>query len=460
GYDGWFETSLTDITLLLEDPALLAVVICAATSMGKSFIGKVITTVTDLVKLLFGDLNNNLRSRDTSEDLFQIPIAVGKANYTRSTPRSFLLEVANDDKYVLDIQLHTLVTKVQFDTSAETPKATGVEFLKGESLYRADPRSAKAAEGTPGSVNALKEVIISGGTFNSPQILMLSGIGPKAELDKAGVPVLVDSPGVGSNLQDHYETATVNIGETPFSLIEGCAFNNGSEEDACLDRWQNQKILPGTYGTNGIPIAMLKRTSVIEDGEPTDLVISGAPGNFRGYYPGFSLDAFAAPNFWTWIILKAHPGNKAGTVTLRSADPRDTPHINFNYYDTGDTDNGIAEKDMQAMYEGMQFARGILDNHIAGKDAFEEIWPGPEYSDEESIKEFLRNEAWGHHASCTVPIGADNDPNAVLDSKMRVRGVTGLRVVDASVMPIIPGTYTAMSTYLISEKAAKDILSQ
>lgn len=464
GTKGWFETTLTDVTLLLEDAKLLSVVLSAATALGKTPIGKVVRTVTDLLKLLVRDLNNNNPGRDTSEDLFQIPLAVRKDG-TRSTPRSFLLEVANavnDDgspKYKLDIQLHTLVTKVRFDTSGETPRATGVDFLQGQSLYGADPRSGKAGEGAPGSVDALKEVIISGGTFNSPQLLMLSGIGPKAALEKVGIPVLVDSPGVGTNMQDHYETATVSRTPIPFSLLEDCTFLK-TPDDGCLERWKNRPILKGTYGTNGIPIAILKRSSVLSDSDPTDLVISGSPANFRGYYPGYSNDSIAVPNFWTWIILKGHPLNKAGTVELRSADPRDTPIINFNYYDTGDTDNGIADKDMQAMYEGMQFSRSILDNIVPLDGSFDEVWPGPEVSDEKSIKEFLRKEAWGHHASCTCPIGSDDDPNAVLDSKMRVRGVNGLRVVDASVFPIIPGTYTALSTYLVSEKAASDILSE
>lgn len=114
---------------------------------------------------------------------------------------------------LLDIQLHTLVTNIRFDTSGETPKATGVELLWGQSLYGADPLPGTADEGTPGSVDVLKEVIISGGTLNSPQLLMLSSIGPKDVLDRVGVSVLVDSPGVGTNMQGH---ATVSRTPTPF----------------------------------------------------------------------------------------------------------------------------------------------------------------------------------------------------------------------------------------------------
>ena len=465
GRDGWFETTLTDVTLLFEDAKLLSVVVAAASSLGKTPIGKVVTTIGDLLKLLVRDLNSDSKRRDTSEDLYQIPLAISQKESMRSTPRNFLLDVANevnDDntpKYQLDILMHTLATKVLFDTSGEKPKATGVEFLQGESLYRADPRSGNAGEGTPGFVKARKEVIISGGTFNSPQLLMLSGIGPKEVLNKFAIPVLVDSPGVGTNMQDHYETSTVSRTPTPFALLKDCTFNE-TPDDPCMKRWEEAKILKGTYGTNGIPIALLKRSSTNPDGHDTDLVITGAPANFRGYHPGYSNISLAEPNYWTWIILQGHPRNRAGTVSLRSSDPRDTPLINFNYYDTGTTANGAAEKDLQAMYEGLEFSRRILDNVVPLDGTFDEVWPGAEVVEEEDVKAFARKEAWGHHASCTCPIGSDDDPKAVLDSKMRVRGVSGLRVVDASVFPVIPGTYTAVSTYMVSEKAADDILSE
>lgn len=94
------------------------------------------------------------------------------------------------------------VTKVTFDNST-IPRATGVEFLDGQYLYRASKRSKTANRGTPGSVKASREVIISGGSYNSPQILKLSGIGPKEELAKFNIPLIKDLPGVGANLQDH-----------------------------------------------------------------------------------------------------------------------------------------------------------------------------------------------------------------------------------------------------------------
>jgi len=145
-------------------------------------------------------------------------------------------------------------------------------------------------------------------------------------------------------------------------------------------------------------------------------------------------------------------------VKLRSADPRDTPIINFNSFDTGVTADGADEKDLQAVYEAMEYSRQAFQDLIPLDGSFTEVWPGPNVTTEAEMKTFIKDEAWGHHASCTCPIGADDDPMTVLDSKFRVRGVQGLRVVDASVFPKIPGFYIAVPIYMISEKAADVII--
>lgn len=462
GFDGWLGTGLTDLSLVVEDPKLLSLITAAATTMGKG-IGKVISTIGGLAEVLLRDLNNDYPSRDTDEGLYQIPIAV--LDSKRSSPRKFVLDTANavhsngTRKYHLDVRLNTLVTNVRFepDNGAE-PRATGVDFLDGRSLYSADPRSGNASPGTKGSVNATREVIISGGTFNSPQLLKLSGIGPREELEKFDIPVVVDLPGVGTNLQDHYETSVVGETESDFTILEDCTFLR-TQPDPCLEKWQNSPILKGAYGTNGIALAIVKKSTVADDDDDADILVSGAPGHFSGYFPGYAEVATGDARHWSWIVLKAHPRNKAGSVTLRSADPRDTPIINFNYFDSGNTEHSADENDLQAMFEGMEYAREIFDNVIPLDGSFEEIWPGRDnVSTTGQMKDFVKREAWGHHASCTCPIGADDDPDAVLDSKFRVRGVKGLRVVDASVFPKIPGTYTALSTYIVSEKAADVVL--
>ncbi|KAL1849776.1 hypothetical protein Plec18167_008464 [Paecilomyces lecythidis] len=463
GFDGWLETSLTDLSLVVEDPKLLSQVIASATAAGKGLVGMVLNTVVGLGKVLALDLNNDLPGRDQETGPWQVPLAVKLPEQKRTGPRDFVMEVLNavnpdgSKKYPLDLQLETLVTNIQFDTSGPKPKAVGVEYLKGKSLYRADLRSANVSGGVPGSVKASREVIISAGSFNTPQLLKLSGIGPKEELQKFGIKSLVDLPGVGKNLQDRYETTVVGHAPTDFVITQKCTFLQ-KLPDPCLEQWENNAIGKGVYGSNGIAIAVTHKSSTADDDEP-DLLISGAPANFQGYFPGYADLSLKDAKHWAWITLKARSRNNAGTVELRSADPRDTPVINFNSFDTGVTADGAADKDLQAVYEGQEFSRKIFQDLVPLDGSFTENWPGPNVTTEQQMKDFIKREAWGHHACCTAPIGTDDDPNAVLDGDFRVRGVDGLRVVDASVFPKIPGYYIALPIYMISEKASDVILA-
>ncbi|KAH8694456.1 GMC oxidoreductase [Ilyonectria robusta] len=456
GFSGWLTTTVTDLGLVIQDVKLLTVILSAASAMGKSLLGMILSTIAGLGDVLLRDLNVDSTGRDSAEGLYQVPIAVKDG--VRAGPREFVLSTAaakNSDgsrKYYLDIKLNTLATKIRFDKSGAKPRAVGVDFLVGQSLYKADPRFKSTFQGVAGTVNASSEVIISAGAFNTPQLLKLSGIGPKDELTSFDIPVVVDLPGVGTNLQDRYETSVVGKTPTDFQIIEDCTFLRSSD-DPCLKKWQSGATdgKRGIYGSNGIALGIVKKSSVAVDNP--DLFIAGAPVNFPGYYPGYSANGTADARHWTWIVLKAHTRNRAGTITLRSSDPRDVPQIEFNSFENA----ADAAKDVQALVEGMKLSRKMLQNTLPLTGGFTEVWPGSDVSDA-GLAQFAKNEAWGHHASCTCPIGADGDTMAVLDSKFRVRGTEGLRVVDASVFPKIPGFYIAVPVYMISEKAADVIL--
>jgi choline dehydrogenase-like flavoprotein len=207
GFTGWLGTSLTSLSLVIEDQKLLSCIISAATAMGQGLLGLLVDTVVGLGQVLLRDIN--APGQPEKEGLYQVPLAMW--NSTRNGPRNFILDTANainpdgSRKYQLDIRLNTLVTKIRFIQSGSIPMAVGVDFLDGQSLYRADLRSGSASPTGSGSVNATREVIISAGAFNTPQLLKLSGIGPAQELQQFNIPVLVDLPGVGTNLQDRYE---------------------------------------------------------------------------------------------------------------------------------------------------------------------------------------------------------------------------------------------------------------
>jgi len=160
-------------------------------------------------------------------------------------------------------------------------------------------------------------------------------------------------------------------------------------------------------------------------------------------------------NYLSWIVLKARTRNRAGTVTLQSADPRQPPKIDFHYFDEGSDDEG---KDLDAVVEGVQFVRAMTrDLKEQGLIAAEEL-PGEQCQTEDQLREFVRDNAWGHHASCSCAIGP-RERDGVLTSDFRVHGTRGLRVVDASVFPRIPGFFIVSAIYMIGEKAAEVILA-
>lgn len=142
----------------------------------------------------------------------------------RSSPNNYVRATLAEKKYPLTLKLRTFVTKVLFSNStggmaSAPPRAIGVEVMEGGSLYRADPKHVPGAKGPVSQIFANKEVIVSGGAFNTPQILKLSGIGPRAELEKFKIPVIKDLPGVGERLADNYENSLLALADqTPVDL--------------------------------------------------------------------------------------------------------------------------------------------------------------------------------------------------------------------------------------------------
>lgn len=363
-------------------------------------------------------------------------------SHARTGSREFILETAHKRRN-LRVELNALATKVLFD---ENKRAIGVEYLHGKNLYRACSRpSQETAEIR--RIYASREVILAGGAFNTPQLLMLSGIGSRDELEPFGIKVLVDLPGVGKNLQDRYEIAVGNRMAFPqWELYDRVKF---SSVDPQFQQWNLCRT--GVYATNGSVLSFFKRSSAAKSEDPPDLFCMALLANFHGYFPNYS-NLFAKDlNYLTWVVLKAHSGNRAGTVTLRSADPRDMPRINFRYFEEN------ADQDLDAVLDGIRFVR-MLTADLRERKLMSEEFPGECCNTDDEFKTFVRNHAWGHHASCTCPIGPP-DQGGVLGSDFRVHGTTGLRVVDASVFPRIPGVFIVSAIYMIGEKAADVILA-
>jgi choline dehydrogenase len=360
--------------------------------------------------------------------------------HARMGTRERVLETAA--KYPnLKLRLNVLVARVLLD---ENNRATGVEFMEGERLYRASHKPPVEA-GERQRVYASKEVILAGGAFNSPQLLMLSGIGPRAVLERFGIQVRVDLPGVGKNLQDRYEVGVVHrMNFSEWDIYKNIQFAPGDPQFA---QWQ--RCRDGVYTTNGSVLSVFRHSQ--NAAGPPDLFCMALLTDFQGYYPNYSRNFLEKLNYLTWVVLKAHTRNRAGEVTLRSADPRDTPHIDFHYFEEG------GEEDLNAVVDGIRFIRKLTAALCASDQMIEEV-PGADAESDEALRTFVRNNAWGHHASCTCAIGP-REKSGVLTSDFCVHGVSGLRVVDASIFPRIPGTFIVSAIYIAAEKAAEQILA-
>jgi len=437
GYEGWLSTEMAvPVEALKEDKRLVKVIVKSAKAAAKS----VEMPVQRIWWFLLGRLDPNdwRLVQDSAVGLRLPPLATFRRR--RNGTREFLLDVREKYPGNLTIELDALAAKVLFDGNN---RAVGVEYLKGARLYRAhyDPSDQPGEKKT---VRATREVILAGGAFNTPQLLMLSGIGPTDELKKHDIDVRVDRPGVGQNLQDRYEVGLVNRMKSDWKVLEGALFDN---KDPQYKMWQSRS---GVYITNGAVIAVIKKS---DKSRPLpDLFCFALVGKFRGYEPNYSQETVLHHNHLTWAILKAHTQNTGGVVTLNSADPRDMPEINFRYFHEG---TGDWQQDVDSVVDGIKFVRSINSQIL---DVFDEE-ESPNANERESLAQFVKDNAWGHHASCTCKIGRKEDRMAVLDGDFRVYGTEGLRVVDASVFPRIPGFFIVSSIYMIAEKAAEVILA-
>ncbi len=434
GWDGWLRTEQARPREALGDAALVDAVVdgAAAALHGRRLL--------DRLWRLFeteADPNDRRTLRAARDGVCYTPLTTKTHRRTGTRERLRDVQARHPDR--LTIVLHALATEVLFDGD----RATGVAYRQGALLYRAHP-APSAAEGEACAVHARHGVILAGGAFNTPQLLMLSGIGPPDELRRHGIAVRVANDDVGRNLQDRYEVAVVSRMTRVWSVLKEARF---TDDDPLYREWANGGN--GMYGTNGAAVAVSRRAG--PDRKLPDLFCMALVAHFAGYYPGYAKAIAEHRDSLSWVLLKAHTANRAGRVRLRSADPRDTPLIDFHYFDKQDDPAGT---DLRAVVDGIRFARqATAPMREAGLIA-EEQMPGAHLQSDEELAQYVRDTAWGHHASCSCAIGT------VLGPDFAVRGVRNLRVVDASVFPRIPGFFIASAIYMIAEKAAEVIRQQ
>ena len=437
GWGGWLTTERTIPVAAIKDSNLRSTILQSA----KDAVAAIGGPRMDRAQLDFNDPNDWRAVEESAMGIRYTPLTTD--NHARVGTRERVLDVQRRFPDRLKVELNALATRVLFD---DANRAVGVEYLKGDRLYRAHAKPSEG-NGELKQARASREVVLAGGAFNTPQLLMLSGVGPRADLETHGIQVRVALPGVGKNLQDRYEVAVVNrMAFDSWEPLRGAAF---TRDDAQFKEWSATRS--GVFATNGVLLSVIVPSSLRQP--VPDLFCYGLIGDFTGYFPGYSTLVAKNPNCFTWVVLKGHTNNTAGSVTLRSRDPRDAPIVNFRYFEEG---NDGQREDIKSVVEGIKLVRRMAEGLKRRGLVEKEELPGDDTKSDEALTEFVRNNAWGHHASCSCPIGPV-ESGGVLSSDFKVHGTQGLRVVDASVFPRIPGLFIVSAIYMIGEKAAEVI---
>jgi choline dehydrogenase len=317
------------------------------------------------------------------------------------------------------VRTHAHATRLVF----EAGRAVGVCYAQGGNA--SDVRE----------VRAHREVIVATGALNTPRLLQLSGIGPGALLQRFGIPVVRDLPGVGQHLKDHFSVRVVARTRDVTTINE---LSRGPQLLAQITRW------------------MLKRPSILalspslvhwfwksrEGLDRPDLQGVFTPASYREGYVGM-LDVYPGMTCGVW----QHRPEGSGFVELKSTDPFEAPRIQPRYLEH--------EGDRRVLLDGVRIARKLLRTQALARYVETETMPGVAVERDDELLDFVRRiGVSSYHLNGTARMGPASDPMAVVDAQLRVHGIAGLRVVDASVMPEIPSANTAASTMMIAEKAA------
>ncbi|MDB5690657.1 MAG: hypothetical protein JWL91_2533 [Sphingomonas bacterium] len=310
----------------------------------------------------------------------------------------------------------------------EDKRAVGVEY----EVQGGEVRTARAA----------REVILSGGSYNSPQLLMLSGIGPGEDLRDLGIPVVHDLPGVGRNLSEHPRVPV------QFALKQPVSFLNHLRIDRVAGAVLAWKLTgKGKFATQVNSANVVIRTR--PDLAQPDIQLFANPVRLDAkiWVPGIGK---RQEHLITADVILLHPQSR-GWVKLRSPDPKDHPAITLNIFSEA--------ADFRTVRDGIRLVRRIYRTPPQGDLTGEELLPGAAVQSDAEFEDYTRRTAGvTQHPVGTCAMG--HGSQSVVDPQLRVHGIAGLRVVDASIMPTVPGGNTNAPTIMLAEKAADMILGR
>ena len=330
---------------------------------------------------------------------------------------AFLSKVENDER--LTVLTDSLATRIIF----EGQRAVGVEYVRKGSTFKA---------------MAKREVLIAAGTYNTAKLLMLSGLGPAEHLREYGITTRADLPGVGQNLQDHHEVPLIALTKQPGGYF-------GHDRGWPMVRNGLQYLLFGTgpVSTTGIEACLFYDP---DGGERPTVQLYCGPI----VYTDRDMTDVEAADGITLTSCLLRPKAR-GSVRLRSADPAEQPRVNANFF--GDPE------DLRVTIASMRFARRLLATEPLAGNIAREILPGADkLSDQELTTYANRMVKTNYHPVGTARMGPNSDPMAVLDSRLRVRGVENLRVIDCAAIPFIPSANTNAIALALGHKAVSLIM--
>jgi choline dehydrogenase len=334
-----------------------------------------------------------------------------------SAARVFLKPVMSRGN--LKVETRALAGRIRI----EAGRAVGIDYIQG---------------GQELTAMATREVILAGGVYGSPQLLMLSGLGPADHLQSVGIKPLADLPGVGRNLVEH-----------PFIFVGWSVRPGVFRSELRVDHataWVLKWALlgKGLFATNGAAGNLFIRTDLRLD--RPDMQFTCMAGEVSARELWFPLIGKRPPHT-LGVGVSMIKQDSRGEVRLRSANARDAPHILFNLFKE--------RSDMDRAIRGLKAIRDIYGREPLRSLIADEILPGAKVASDADLEQFVRGTgAITQHAVGTCKMGIESDTNAVVDAALKVRGVDALRVIDASVMPDVPGGNTNAPTIMIAEKGA------
>jgi choline dehydrogenase len=334
----------------------------------------------------------------------------------RSAARQFLLPMRKTGR--LSLRTHARASAIIF----EGKRAVGIRYI--------DERDRSVKE-----VRARREVIISGGTINTPRLLQMSGVGSVDLLQSLGVPVVQALPGVGENFRDHYSVRVVGRAKNIKTMNE---LSRGPALAGQILRWMARR--PSILALSPSHVHVFWKSQELMEG--ADLQIVFTPASYKAGFVSL-LDDFPGMSCGLW----QHRPESTGYVRAKSLDPFTDPEIQPNYLSH--------PVDREAMINGVRLARKLLNRPELAQYFEHETLPGKDVNTDDEILDFLKqygSTVW--HLIGTSKMGPRSNPMAVVDDELRVHGLEGLRVVDASIMPSMPSANTYASTLMIAEKAA------